>query len=63
MGALPTLRAAIDANASSGDYFGPSGRAEMHGYPIKVESNALSHDSDAARKLWQLSEEMTGVSY
>jgi NAD(P)-dependent dehydrogenase (short-subunit alcohol dehydrogenase family) len=63
MGALPTLRAAIDDAAAPGDYFGPSGRSELRGYPIKVASNALSHNVEAARKLWQLSEAMTGVNY
>ena len=63
MGALPTLRAAIDENAKSGDYFGPKGFMEMQGYPVKVPSNKRSHDKNAARKLWELSEEMTGVKY
>lgn len=63
MGALPTLRAAIDENASSGDYFGPEKFFELHGAPIKVESNKRSHDVGAAQKLWTLSEELTGVKF
>jgi NAD(P)-dependent dehydrogenase (short-subunit alcohol dehydrogenase family) len=63
MGALPTLRAATDNNASSGDYFGPKGRREWRGYPVKVESNKLSHDKDIAAKLWEVSEELTGTKY
>ena len=63
MGALPTLRAAIDENASSGDYFGPAKFFEMHGPPIKVESNEKSHNVEDAQKLWTLSEELTGVSF
>lgn len=63
MGALPTLRAAIDENASSGDFFGPRDFFELHGAPIKVESNKRSHDVDAAQKLWTLSEELTGIKY
>lgn len=60
MGALPTLRAAIDPDAHPGDYFGPRKHFEMHGYPVKVKSNARSHDRDAARELWKQSEELTG---
>lgn len=63
VGVTPTLRAATDPEARSGDYFGPSGFAEMRGYAVKVKSNALSHDPEAASKLWDLSEELTGVSY
>lgn len=63
MGALPTLRAAIDESASSGDFFGPQDFFELHGAPIKVESSKQSHDVDAARKLWTQSEELTGMKY
>jgi hypothetical protein len=63
MGALPTLRAAIDPEAKSGDYFGPAGFMEMQGYPVKVNSNGRSHDKESAQQLWELSEKMTEVSY
>jgi NAD(P)-dependent dehydrogenase (short-subunit alcohol dehydrogenase family) len=63
MGALPTLRAAIDPDAAPGDFFGPANRKGMSGPPIKVEPDPCSRDMAAARKLWQLSEEMTGVRY
>jgi NAD(P)-dependent dehydrogenase (short-subunit alcohol dehydrogenase family) len=62
-GTLPTLRAAFDGNAQSGDYFGPDGFREMRGYPVKVESNKLSHDKEIAKKLWNVSEELTGVNF
>ena len=62
-GTLPTLRAAFDENAQSGDYFGPDGFREMRGYPVKVESNKLSHDESIAKKLWDVSEELTGVKF
>ncbi|MCB9613824.1 MAG: hypothetical protein H6722_15380 [Sandaracinus sp.] len=42
---MPTLRAATDPEAESGDYYGPDGLLEVRGYPVKVESNALSHDA------------------
>jgi NAD(P)-dependent dehydrogenase (short-subunit alcohol dehydrogenase family) len=63
MGALPTLLAATDAEVKGGDYFGPSGWQEMKGYPRKVKSNELSQDPDIAKKLWTISEGLTGVRY
>ena len=63
MGTLPTLRAAIDPEARSGDYYGPKGFMEMRGYPVKVSSNALSHDQAIAEKLWTVSEMLTAVRY
>ena len=62
-GALPTLRAAIDENAQSGDFYGPHGVMEMRGYPVKVESNKLSHDRIIAGKLWDVSEKLTNVKF
>ncbi len=63
MGALPTLRAAIDIDVKSGDYFGPDGRGEIKGYPVKVQSNDLSKDEQIRKKLWDVSEELTAVKY
>jgi NAD(P)-dependent dehydrogenase (short-subunit alcohol dehydrogenase family) len=60
MGALPTLYAAIASDAKGGDYYGPSGWLEMRGYPKKVESNGLSHDKEIAKRLWEVSEKLTG---
>lgn len=62
-GTLPTLRAATDPEAKPGDYFGPDGFMEMRGYPVKVESNELSKNAGNARKLWELSEQLTAVRY
>jgi hypothetical protein len=62
-GALPTLRAAADPDASGGDYYGPGGFAELRGYPEVVASSARSHDVDVARRLWSVSEELTGVRF
>ena len=63
MGALPTLYAAVGSDVKSGDYFGPSGFMEMRGYPKKVETNELSKDDAIAKKLWDVSEELTGVKF
>ena len=62
-GALPTLRAATDVQAKSGDYYGPDGYREMRGYPVKVKSNKLSHDKDIAKKLWKVSEDLTRIKF
>ena len=63
MGALPTLRAATDPGVLGGQYFGPDGFAEMRGYPKVVASSGRSHDVDLQRRLWAVSEELTGVTY
>lgn len=63
MGALPTMRAAVDPNVKGGDYYGPGGFMEMSGNPIKVNSSKESHDSADQKKLWQISEELTSVHY
>ena len=63
MGALPTLRASFDKEAKGGEYFGPKGFKEIRGYPIKVDSNDLSKDENIAKKLWEVSEELTKVTF
>jgi len=63
MGALPTLYAATAADVQPGDYIGPDGFAEQAGYPKKVASNSRSRDPEAQRRLWDVSEELTGVRY
>jgi NAD(P)-dependent dehydrogenase (short-subunit alcohol dehydrogenase family) len=62
-GTLPTLRAAIDENIKGGDFFGPDGFMEMKGYPVKVEPNDLAKDTAVAKKLWDVSEELTNVKF
>ncbi len=62
-GALPSLRAAIDENAKSGDYYGPDGWQEWRGYPKKVKSNRISYNKEIAKKLWDVSEKLTGIKF
>ncbi len=62
-GALPTLRAATDETARGGDYFGPDGFMEIKGYPVKVETNDLANNPAKAKKLWEVSEELTGAKF
>ena len=63
MGALPTLRAATDPAAVGGQYYGPGGFRELRGHPVVVASSARSHDADVQRRLWTVSEDLTGVTY
>ena len=63
MGALPTLRAATDPGVLGGQYFGPDGLGEQRGHPKVVRSSDQSYDVDLQRRLWTVSEELTGVVY
>ncbi|QRY53555.1 SDR family NAD(P)-dependent oxidoreductase [Mycolicibacterium septicum] len=63
MGALPTLRAATDPGALGGQYYGPDGLGEQKGHPKLVTSNERSYDIELQRRLWSVSEELTGVTY
>lgn len=63
MGALPTIRAAVDPNVTGGQYYGPDHPKERSGYPVIVESNEDSHNEADARQLWQVSEQLTGVQF
>jgi len=62
-GALPTLYAALGADINGGDYCGPRSMRQMRGEPVKVGSNRASKDQAAAKRLWKLSEELSGVSF
>jgi NAD(P)-dependent dehydrogenase (short-subunit alcohol dehydrogenase family) len=62
-GALATLRAATDPNVIGGQYYGPDGFQEVRGHPKLVESSRQSHDRDVQRRLWTVSEELTGVVF
>lgn len=62
-GALPTLRAATDPDVAPADYFGPGGMGEIAGSPVKVKSNAKSNDEAVARRLWEVSMDLTGVRW
>ncbi len=62
-GALPTLYAATAGDVRGGDYFGPGGFMEMRGYPKRVKSNAASRDQAVATRLWDVSEELSGVRF
>jgi NAD(P)-dependent dehydrogenase (short-subunit alcohol dehydrogenase family) len=61
-GAWPTLMAAT-ADLPGATYVGPDGFLEWGGRPRVTTSNKLSNDETAQRRLWELSEETTGVTY
>ena len=63
MGALPTLRAATDPSARGGEYFGPARLSGTTGHPVRAETSAAAREEADARRLWELSEELTGVRY
>jgi NAD(P)-dependent dehydrogenase (short-subunit alcohol dehydrogenase family) len=62
MGALPTLFAATQPGLSGGTYVGPDGPGEQRGYPTIVKPSGRARDENSARRLWQVSEELTGVA-
>ncbi len=62
-GALPQIYAATAPDVRGGDYIGPDGPMEMRGHPKRVGTIAAARDEDAARRLWQLSEQATGVAW
>jgi len=63
MGALPSLYAATSPDVRGGDYFGPGGFMQMRGYPTKVKPTDRSKDEADAKKLWEVSEEVTGITF
>jgi NAD(P)-dependent dehydrogenase (short-subunit alcohol dehydrogenase family) len=62
-GALPTLYAATAPDAAGGAYYGPDGIAEVRGYPTRAKVPAQALDQAVAARLWQVSEELAGVSF
>jgi NAD(P)-dependent dehydrogenase (short-subunit alcohol dehydrogenase family) len=62
MGALPTVYAATQ-DLPGGSYVGPGGFQEQRGHPALASRTSAAQDTDTARKLWDLSEELTGVSF
>jgi NAD(P)-dependent dehydrogenase (short-subunit alcohol dehydrogenase family) len=63
MGALPTLYAATVEDLPSGSFVGPDGFRGQRGHPHLVTAAGKAYDEEVARRLWEVSEELTGVSY
>lgn len=63
MGVLPQLYAATAPAVRGGEYYAPDGFMQRSGHPKRVRSSRKSYDEDLAGRLWQASEELTGVKY
>jgi NAD(P)-dependent dehydrogenase (short-subunit alcohol dehydrogenase family) len=63
MGALPQLYAATEPGLAGGTYVGPDGVGEQRGYPKVVKPSRAARDEEAARRLWEVSEELTGAAF
>lgn len=63
MGALPQLYAATMPDVDADDYWGPDSFREQRGHPTRVDRSKFAKDDDVARGLWDLSEQLTGVTY
>ena len=62
-GALPMLYAATAPDVQGGEFFGPGGFMQQHGAPKRVKASKKAYDTDSARRLWDVSEQLTGVKY
>jgi NAD(P)-dependent dehydrogenase (short-subunit alcohol dehydrogenase family) len=61
-GALPLLYAATE-DVPGASYAGPSGFQEGRGSPTLVGMTRYASDPDSARRLWEESERLTGVTF
>jgi NAD(P)-dependent dehydrogenase (short-subunit alcohol dehydrogenase family) len=61
MAALPLLYGAVDPNAMSGRYYGPD--HDTKGYPVEVRAGDVAYNETDAKRLWEVSEKITGVTY
>ncbi|WP_067819861.1 oxidoreductase [Nocardia inohanensis] len=62
MGALPALFAAT-SEVEPGEFYGPTGLRGLRGHPGRSSSSAAARDEVTARRLWELSEQLTKVSF
>ena len=62
-GALPTLAASVYPDLIGASFVGPNGFLEMRGTPKLTRAKALAYDQTLAKNLWQVSQELTKVSW
>jgi NAD(P)-dependent dehydrogenase (short-subunit alcohol dehydrogenase family) len=62
-GAWPQLYAATMPDVKGGEYFGPSGMFGLRGAPHRDTPTRAASDDETARRLWEVSEKLTGVTY
>jgi len=59
----PALHAALAPEVAGGDYFGPTGIMELRGPVGPAKRDPVTEDKDVAKRLWELSEELTGQAF
>ncbi len=62
-GSLPIMRAATDRTLKNGDFMSPTKVGGMRGLPKLVTLNNEAYNEANAKRLWEMSEELTGVEY
>jgi NAD(P)-dependent dehydrogenase (short-subunit alcohol dehydrogenase family) len=62
-GAAPIVHAAVAADATGGDYWGPGGLLEFRGAPRRVAASAQGRSVDVGAELWAVAEHMAGVRF
>lgn len=62
-GACPSVFAATSELARSGQYYGPNGFMELWGMPAEADIRRLARNEKVAGRLWEVSSELSGVSY
>ena len=62
-GALPTLAACVYPDLIGASFIGPNGFMQMRGTPRLTRAKALAYDQTLAKNLWQVSQELTKVSW
>src|SRR6201996_1854003 len=62
-GSWPLVYAATSPEARGGGYYGPDGIAEIKGMPVEVKPKPHALDPAAGKRLWEISEKLTGVRY
>lgn len=62
-GAAPVVHAAVAADATGGDYWGPGGLLEFRGAPKRVAASEQVRSSEVGSALWRVAEELTGVRF
>ncbi|MCA9573874.1 MAG: SDR family oxidoreductase [Sandaracinaceae bacterium] len=63
MGALPSLYAAVSPDVVQGGYYGPQSLGGMRGHPGRASATRSARDEDVARRLWDVSEQLTKVVF
>jgi len=63
IGCLGIMHAATDRTLKNGEYVGPTKIGGFRGFPELMTSSERSYNENDAKRLWEMSEELTGVKY